>query len=62
MDRQTLEAIFTLARVKQVELTPHDEQALIAIIEAKKSLFEALDHYEIVKQNELPSVVSEQRV
>jgi len=37
-----IEAVFTMARMKQIEIAPQDEQALIRIIQLKQEIKEAL--------------------
>ena len=41
--KKTLEVVFTMARMKQVELSPNDEQALIVLINTKKEVFDIID-------------------
>ena len=44
--KKTLEVVFTLARMKQMELSPNDEQALVVLINTKKELFNLIKEIE----------------
>lgn len=49
IDINTLNTIFALARLKQVEIAPNDEQALITIINLKAQVLTALDELKKLK-------------
>lgn len=51
IDIKTLNTIFALARLKQVELSPNDEEALITIINTKQQLLSALEELKLLKDN-----------
>lgn len=49
IDIKTVNTIFALARLKQVELSPNDEDALITIINTKQQLLSALEELKHLK-------------